>query len=211
MFSSHRVETFAKCWRHLSYLSTPNSILSHQICLPSKGAEQKNKILNYLNHHPFHIYFMSVWKIKITKNFSKKKHLCPLLSRPYHMVKWWRCYISALLSAISNKKWEKKFKENSKQSHSYVRRLAEGTWPLGSGEVSVVLGLEHRVPSFFHPSLYSYHCLTPSLMEQKQLLLTGFLVPGSFSFNPLDTLFVFPEHIFTILFWKIMNFDLESS
>lgn len=80
----HCVETIAKYWRNLLHLSTLNNTLHVKVWLISEGACQQTIRLNYLKHPPFQIYFLSAWKIKITKNFSKKKYLCPLhlFSRP---------------------------------------------------------------------------------------------------------------------------------
>ena len=75
---NHYVETIAKYWRNLLHLSTLNNTLPVKIYSVAKEAWQKTILLNDLNHQPFQIYFLSAWKIKITKNFSKKKHLCPL-------------------------------------------------------------------------------------------------------------------------------------
>lgn len=64
------------------------------------------------------MHFMSVWKIKITTNFSKKTHLWHLFV--FKALTYGEGTNQCFIIVISNNKWKMKFKENSKQNESLV-------------------------------------------------------------------------------------------
>lgn len=141
---------------------------------------------------------MSVWKIKITKNFSKRKHLCHLclFSRPYHVVRVLNhCFVTASVITREDEvqgelktgwvigKWQ----SFQRASDLLANGAASVVWD--SGSLSLLL-LSVLVSTF-----------TSSHWNKSSCSQLGFLSPSSLPSNPLYSLFS----------QKAINLDLESS
>lgn len=151
LFFSRRVATVAEFWgnhSHLSCLWTVRNALS-------KPAPQWTTMRNYRHHQPFQSYFMSVGKITITKDFSKKKHLCHfcLSAGPKAGVSLWN--EASLLQSVmvnENRAHRKLGTEWAVSENAFQGNLAQmHRWSLASSPFSLHLHLsKDHVSSPWH-------------------------------------------------------------
>lgn len=148
---------------------------------------------------------MSAWKIKITKNFSKKKHLhhLRLLSRPLHMV-----LTQGFIIVISNNKQKMKSKENSKQNETLVKEKAfRGTSHIGKWLSCLRFSLPLPSPSFHPISSFTfyYKTKTAALLGtsciQELFLIINFI--ACFSPKHLSPSYIFFNGWFRFFFFLI--------